>query len=146
MDLQASVSNKENSPSQVTVPSAACRTKKSPDGKSNTTPQDLGNERRFLGQRDINDPEACSPGLSEDDVLRLEKLSNARPQPRLGDDVVGLVGNRVNEGRNGDFLSNFSEFSQLGRQLREEPLKANSWIEGVQDPGMVGVELKKNSR
>ena len=143
MDSQTSVSNEKNSPSQPAVPGTTSGTQKSTDGKANTAPQELGNKRGFLRKRHIDDPEPRSSCLGENNIFGLEKLSDARPQPRMSDGVVGLIRNRVNEWGNGDFLGNLSEFSQLGRQVRKEPLEADSGVESIQDPGMIRLKLNE---
>jgi hypothetical protein len=45
-----------------------------------------------------------------------------------------------------DLLSNFPEFSQLGRQVGKEPLEADSGVEGVQNSGMVRMKLNRKGR
>ena len=138
---QTTISNEKDGPSQVAIPSTTRGTQKSTDAITNTPPQDLGNKRGFLGQRHVDDTEARGSGLGEDDILGLEKLSNARPQPRLRNDVVGLVGNGVEERGDGDLQSGFSESRKFGRQLGKEPLEADSGVEGMQDAGVVRVKL-----
>ena len=146
MYSQASITNEKDGPSQLAVPSSASSTKKSTNGKPDTTPQDLGNKGGFLRQGHIDDTETRSSGLGEDDILWLEELPDTRPQPRLRNDVVGLIGNGVGERANGDRLSSFPEFGQLGRQVGEELLEAESRVKGVQHPGMVGVKLTKKDQ
>lgn len=146
MYLQASIANEKDGPSQLEIPSSTGSTKSSADAEPNTAPQDLGDKRGILGQGHINDTETRSSSLSNDDILRPEELSNTRPQVRLSNDVVGFIGNGVDELGNRDLLSNFPEFSQLGRQFWKERLEADSGVEGVQDPGMVRVKLIRGNR
>ena len=146
MYSQTSVPNEKDGPSQLTIPSSTCSTKKSTDGVTDTTPQDLGNKRGPLWHGHVNHTETRSSGFGEDNVIRPEKLSNTRPQPRLRDNLVGLVGNRVDEWRNGDLLRNTPEFSQLDSQFWKEFLEADSGEEGVQDSGMIRVKLVRGDR
>ena len=141
MYSQASVANEKDSPSQLEIPSSTSSTKSSSNAVPDTTPQDLGDKRGTLGQGYIDDAKTSSPGLSKDDVLRLEELSNARPQVRLGNDIVGLIRHSVGEWRNVDLLRNFLELGQLGRQVGEEVLETDSGVDGMQNPGMVRVKL-----
>jgi len=106
---QTSVTNEKDGPSQLEVPGAAGSTKSSTDGIPNTTPQNLSDKRGILGQGHINDTETRSSGLSDDDILRLEELPNARPQVGLSNDVVGLIRDGEGERRNGDLLRNVPE-------------------------------------
>ena len=138
---QAPISNEKNGPSQLTIPSTTCSTQKSTDAITDTAPQDLCNKRGFLGQGYVNDTETRSPSLSEDDILRLEKLSNTGPQPSLRNNVVGLIGNGVDKWRNGYLRSSSFEFSQFGRQVGKESLETDSGVEGMQDAGVVRMKL-----
>ena len=79
MCSQAPVSNEKDGPSQMAIPSTARSTEKSSDAVTDTAPQDLSDKRGFFRQGHVNDTETGSSGLSEDDILRLEKLSNTRP-------------------------------------------------------------------
>jgi len=141
MCSQASIANEKDCPPQLEIPSSTGSAKSCTDGEPNTTPQDLGNKRSLLGQGYINDTETRSSSLGNNNILRLEELSNTGPQVCLGNDIVGFVGNGIDEWRNGDFLGNFPKLSQLGRQVRKEPLEADSGVERMQDSGMVGVKL-----
>lgn len=146
MYSQTSVPNEKDGPSQLTIPRGTCGTQKSTDGVTDTTPQDLGNKRGTFGHGHVDHTETRGSGLGEDNIIRPEKLSNTRPQPRLRNDVVGLVGNRVDEWRNGDLLRNAPEFSQFGSQFWKEFLEADSGEEGVQDSGMIRVKLMRGDR
>ena len=141
MYSQASVTDEKDGPSQLEIPGSTSGTKSSSDGKPDTTPQDLGDERGILGQGYIDDAKTRSSSLSENDILRFEELSDARPQVRLGNDIVRLIGHGVVERRNGDLLRNSLELSQLGRQVGKELLETDSGVEGVQNSGMVRVKL-----
>ena len=138
---QASVTDEKDSPSQLAIPSSTSSTKSSSNAEPDTTPQDLGDKCGILGQGYIDDTKARSSGLSDDDILRPEELSNTRPQVRLRNDIVGLLRDGVGERRNVDLLSSLAEFCQLGRQVWKEPLEADSGVEGVQNSGVVGMKL-----
>jgi hypothetical protein len=131
MHSQAPVTNEKDGPSQLEIPASASGTKSRADAIPNAAPQDLGNKRGFLGHGHINDTETRSSGLSDDDILRPEELSHTRPQVHVINNVAGIVGNGEGDLRNRDLLRNCPEFSQLGRQLGEEPLEADSRVEGV---------------
>ena len=146
MYSQASITDEKDGPSQLAIPSSTSSTKSSPNREPDTTPQDLSNKRGLLGQWYIDNTKTRSSGLSDDDILRLEELSNTRPQVRLRDDIVGFIRDGVGEWRNVDLLSNFLEFGQLGRQVWKELLKADSGVEGVQNPGVVGMKLIRKDR
>ena len=143
---QASVANEKDGPSQLEVPSATGSTKSSTDGVPNTTPQDLSNEYSILRQGHIDDTETRSSGLSDDNILRLEELSDARPQVGLSNDVVGLIRDGEGIRGNGDLLCNVPELGQLGRQVWEESLETDSGILRVQNPRMIGMELVREAR
>ena len=138
---QASITDEKDSPSQLAIPSSTSSTKSSSNAEPDTTPQDLGDECGILGQGYIDDTKARSSGLSDDDILRPEELSNTRPQVRLRNDIVGLLRDGVGKRRNVDLLSSLAEFCQLGRQVWKEPLEADSGVEGVQNSGVVGMKL-----
>ena len=141
MYSQASIANEKDGPSQLKIPGSTCCAKSSTYAKTDTAPQDLGNKRGLLGQGHIDDTETCGPSLGKDDILRLEELSNARPQVGLSNGVVRFIGNKVREWRDVDLLRNLPELGQLGRQVGEEPLEADSRVERVQNSGMVGMKL-----
>jgi hypothetical protein len=61
MYSQASVTDEKDGPSQLEIPSSTSSTKSSSNGEPDTTPQDLGNKRGFLGQGYINDTETEVP-------------------------------------------------------------------------------------
>lgn len=143
MYSQTSITDEKDSPSQLEIPCSTGGTKGSTDAIPNTTPQDLGNKSGILWHGDINDTEARSPSLGNNDILRLQELRHAGPQVCLSDGVVGLIGNRVDEWRNGDLLSNFPEFSQLGCQIGKESLEADSGVKRVQNLGMAGMKLMR---
>ena len=146
MYSQASITDEKDGPSQLEIPGSTSSTKSSPNGEPDTTPQDLGNKRGLLGQGYIDNTKARSSGLGDDDILRLEELSNTRPQVRLRNDIVGLIRDGVGEWRNIDLLSGFLEFGQLGRQVGKELLKADSGVEGVQNSRVVGMKLIRKQR
>jgi len=146
MYSQTSITNEKDRPSQLEIPSSTGSTKSCTDGEPNTTPQDLGDKCGFLRQGYINDTETRSSGLSNNDILRLEELSDARPQVCLRNGIVGFVGNGIDKWRNGDLLRNLPKFRQLDRQARKELLEADSGVEGMQDSGMVGVKLIDENR
>ena len=146
MYLQASITNEQDSPSQLAIPSSTSGTKSSTNTEPDTTPQDLSNKRGLFRQRYIDDTETRSSCLSDDNILRLKELSNTRPQVCLRNDFVGLIRHRVDKWRNVNLLSNFLEFGQLGRQFGKEAFEADSGIEGVQNSGMVGMELMRKGR
>ena len=141
MYLQTPVSNEKNGPSQMMIPSTACSTEKNTEAVTNAAPQDLSNKGGFLGQCYVNDTKTSGAGLSKDDILRLEKLSNTRPQLRLRNDAVELIRNGVDKWRNGNLRGDFSESSQFGRQPGKKSLETNSGVEGMQDERMVRVKL-----
>ena len=58
MYSQASITNEQDGPSQLAIPSGTSGTKSSTNGEADTTPQDLSNERGLLGQRHIDDTKA----------------------------------------------------------------------------------------
>ena len=101
----------------------------------------MRNKCGIFGQGYIDDTEAGGPSLSNDDIFRLQELSDTRPQVCLSDGVVGLIGNGVGEWRNMDLLRNFPEFGQLGRQAGEEPLEADARVKRVQNSGVIGMKL-----
>ena len=109
MYSQTPISNEKNGPPQLAIPGATCSTQKGTNTIPNAAPQDLGNKRGFFRQGYVDDTKACRSSLSKNDILRLEKLSDTRPQPRLGNNVVGLVWNGEDEWRNGDLQSSFFE-------------------------------------
>ena len=106
MYSQTSVTNEKDGPSQLEVPGPTGSTESSTDSVPNTTPQDLSNKHGILGQGHINDTETRGSSLSDDDILRLEVLSDARPQVGLSNDVVGLIRDGESERGNGDLLCN----------------------------------------
>jgi len=146
MYSQASIANEKDSPPQLEIPSSTGGTKGSTDGVPNATPQDLSDKRGLLGQGHINDTETRSSSLSDNNILRLEELPNAGPQVRLRNDVVGLIGSGIDEWRDGNLLSDFPEFSQFGRQVGNERLKADSRVECMQNSGMIAVKLVREGR
>ena len=68
-------------------------------------------------------------------------MSNARPQISLSNDVVWLIRDGEGEKRNGDLLCNVLELGQLGRQVGEESLEADSGVKRMQNPRMVRMKL-----
>ena len=64
MHSQTSISDEKNGPPQLAIPSTTCRTQKSTDAITNTTPQDLCDKRGSLGQGYVDDTETRSSGLS----------------------------------------------------------------------------------
>lgn len=146
MRSQASITDEKDGPSQLDIPSSTSSTKSGPNGVPDTTPQDLSNKHGLLGQGYIDNTKTRSSGLSDDDILRLEELSNTRPQVRLRNDIVGLIRDGVGERRNVDLLSNFLEFGQLDCQVWKEPLKADSRVESVQNSGVIGMKLTRKDR
>jgi len=140
---QTSITNEKDGPPQLEVPGTAGSAKSSTHGVPNAAPQDLSDEQGILRQGHVNDSETRSSGLSDDNILRLEELSNARPQVGLSNDAIGLVRDGEGEQRNRDLLCNVLELGQLGRQVGEESLEADSGVKRVQNPGMVGMKLRE---
>lgn len=146
MYSQASITDEKDGPSQLDIPSGTSSTKSSPNGEPDTTPQDLGNKHSLLWQGYIDNTKTRGSGLGDDDILRLEELSDTGPQIRLRDNIVGLIRDGVGEWRNVDLQSNFFKFGQLGCQVWKEPLKADSGVESVQNSGVVGMKLMGRDR
>lgn len=88
---QATIADEQDRAAELPVQATERGTEGAANCPTDTAPEDLGDEDRAGRQGDVEDAEARSSGLCDDDILRLEELADARPQPVVRDDLVVLL-------------------------------------------------------
>ena len=80
--------------------------------------------------------------LRHDHVVRAEELRDARPEPRLRDDLVLFLRHGREELGHGDLLGVVVQRLEAGGEFGEEVLHANAMECGELDASVVGVQLR----
>ena len=141
-ELERSVADKEDG-SSVLLGITSCErcALTSTNRISNTAPQNLADGCNTLGELRLPDTEIRGTSLRNHYVVLFEEFSNARPEPRLGDDF-GLVFVLF------DFVLHLrpwdgGEFAQVDQvdDFAEHTAHTDAWILRVADDGVSAVEI-----
>lgn len=85
--------------------SAILRTDRPP----NAAPQNLADKNCAGGKGDIEDTKVGRTGLGNNDILRLEEVAQARPEPQMGDYLIVFLRQTFDERRDVDLLCDIME-------------------------------------
>lgn len=111
---------------------------------SDTSPENLADVNRILGQRHVQNTEATRSRLTHNHVLLPEELAHPRPHPCMADRLLTkriLSGEPRAEPGDGQLGGGGGEAGKTGDEFGDKLLHADGVVLGVLDESVVGVEL-----